>query len=675
MFISKVQIRNFRVFDEIGVIAKLRKGVNAIIGENNSGKTAFIDALRLAFSVTSYKKDLYFSLTDFHVDNAGKRADESQFDVYFDEVPADFYEIWTPEDTSKGELHIRFYTVPTKSGMSKIKYEAWGGSAKGNALTAETIDAIRVAYFGALRDANNELKPSRTGKLGSLFSTIAATDEAREKLIAILREANEKISADVSVKQVDKIINDNLSKIEQAILSQRIGIGLIEPRFESIASSLHAWLKPRLLFLVKENAVYDSVKALFSDDEWKSNTQETEDGTYIKTESLEAKVLIPEIKQAIQLELNKAFEISQNGLGYNNLLFMAVVLGDIGKAASDTLFNLLLVEEPEAHLHPQLQELVHRFLFDNTDGEKAQTIYTSHSPTLVSRIGIKNLVLLYENVHRISSLSFSDSNLDSVDLLYLEKFLDVTKSQLFFAKGIIFVEGICEALLLPEFAKLLNRNLDRYAVEVVNIDGVSFRPFANLLTFANDGGRQTIKAAIITDDDRCTDKGDTASYISSEIDFDTANLSEVVSKLSIAAPSTRCTEINTHCSTSHIKLCITVKTLEYHLSLHSANIPFMLSAIIDNYSVVGKTLYNKVEALATIEEKAACIWLFVSRRSKGKAAITQALVRRLGTKKVIMKDANGNLLEMNALADFEVPSNIKDAIYLVTREADNAANN
>ncbi|MCL2061112.1 MAG: AAA family ATPase [Firmicutes bacterium] len=674
MYISKVEIKNFRVFDAIGITAKLKKGVNAIIGENNSGKSAFIDALRLAFSVSTYKKDIYFSLSDFHIDKAGKRANEAQIDIHFDEIHTDFFEIWTPEDNTKGEFHIRFYTVPASGGGERIKYEAWGGSVRGNTLSADTLDAIQISYFGALRDASSELKPSRAGKLGTLFSSITATDAAQESLVANLREANKRIADDDSVKQVGGIINENLSRIEREVLSQRIGIGLIEPRFETIAASLRAWFKPRYLYLEKTNAVFREIKNAFSTDEWKTHTDETDEGVYIETETIESKVLSATVMQAIERELGKTFEISQNGLGYNNLLFMAVVLGDIVKTAPDTLFNVLLVEEPEAHLHPQLQELAHRFFVENSDSEKVQAIYTSHSPTLVSRIGIDNLVLLFDGYHRVDCLSLSENNLDDADRSYLEKFLDVTKSQMLFAKGILFVEGISEALLLPELAKLLGRNLDRFAVEIVNIDGVSFKPFANLITFANDAGRKTIRAAIITDDDRCTKKTEVASYISTERDYDDPNIADVVSRLSGGAPSERFAGIETLCNASHIKLCGIAKTLEYVLASHIDNVPYILSAIIDVMPEAGKTLYDYIFALSNIEQKAACLWLYISYRSKIKASIMQALVRRIENKLIYEKNAVGDYVETTADASFETPTKIKEAIYFVTKEADIATN-
>ena len=87
MYISKVSIRNFRAFDDVGISATFNKGVNAIIGENNTGKSAFVDALRIAFSTTLYKKDIYFNVSDFHIDNRGIRSETASFDIFFDEVP------------------------------------------------------------------------------------------------------------------------------------------------------------------------------------------------------------------------------------------------------------------------------------------------------------------------------------------------------------------------------------------------------------------------------------------------------------------------------------------------------------------------------------------------------------------------------------------------------------
>lgn len=383
-----------------------------------------------------------------------------------------------------------------------------------------------------------------------------------------------------------------------------------------------------------------------------------------------------EIKAELSTELNNMYEIAQNGLGYNNLLFMAVVLGNIKSANAETLYNLLLVEEPEAHLHPQLQELVHRFFEKNSNNDNVQVIYTSHSPTLVSRIGIDRIVLLYDNAHRVNCLSFSESNLDEVDRYYLERYLDVTKSQMLFAKGIVFVEGICEALLLPVFANLLDRTFDKYAVEIVNVNGVSFKPFADLLCYANDTQKQTIKTAIITDDDRCADKSNSEQYVEKEIDFDTDKISEVVEKIEKGTPSDRYIKLQTMCREAHIDIFGAQKTLEYELSLSTDNLPYMLSAILDIHPQVGKSLYDKVEQRSSIKEKAATIWLFMRERSKSKGEVAQALSRRLTKKLVCLKRSDGSFLDgVSAVSDFIVPEYIRKAIFAVTKEKANDGTN
>lgn len=193
MYISKVIIRNFRVFDSEGITASFKKGVNAVIGENNCGKSALVDALRIAFSTTSYRKEIYFNLSDFHIDSRGIRSNEAFFDVYLDEVPGDLFEIWNPEDNEKGEFHIKYYAVPLADGKEKIRYQIWGGPVEGNNLSSETLDSIQTAYLGALRDAESELKPTRSGKLANLFGSIVNTNEAKEQVLAAVKLANANI--------------------------------------------------------------------------------------------------------------------------------------------------------------------------------------------------------------------------------------------------------------------------------------------------------------------------------------------------------------------------------------------------------------------------------------------------------------------------------------------------
>lgn len=673
MYISKVNIRNFRSFDDKGITAVLKEGVNAIIGENNSGKSSFVDAIRLALGVGSYKKDIYFSLSDFHINAKGQRSNTANIDIYFDDVPADLFEIWDPEDNKKGELHVCFYTVASQDGKEKIRYQAWGGPVEGNTLSVETLESVQTIYLGALRDANNELRPTRTGKLSTLFTSIVNTSGTKTQVLSAAERANLEIESQPAVTQLRDIINKNLSVLEQDLLCQKVGVGLVSPTFESIAASLRAWLRPRWVFINKDNPVLTALKNLYSQVDWDSASSTQADGVYFDIWTLEGKDVTPEITGTLNTELSHRFEITQNGLGYNNLLFMAAVLGDIENSTAETVFNVLLVEEPEAHLHPQLQELTHSFFEQNSNKKNVQVIYTSHSPTLVSRIGIDKIVLLYENNHRINCLSLSQSGLTSRERDYLERYLDVTKSQMLFAKGIVFVEGICEALTMPAFSSILNRSFDQYAVTVVNANGVSFEPFVKLLCYANSADTQTIKAAVLTDDDRCTNKALTEEYISKDILFDCSDevLSDVIARLAKGTPSDRYLDIQTLCADTHISVHGACKTFEYALCVSETNLNYLLSAIIDTHPVVGKRLYNRVKPLDSLEKQAACLWLFMREHDKQKAIVAQALVRRINAKQILIKDAESKFIEHSYNADFVIPEYIKDAIFAVTKENPN----
>lgn len=256
MYLRKISIKNFRVFDDHGIEVIFNKGVNAIIGENNSGKSALIDAIRIAFSMVPYSKDIYFTKSDLFINSKGERSETAQFDIYFDEVPTFLIEIWNPESPTTGEFHLRFYTAMTPSGIEKVKYKAWGGKTEGNPLSPETFDAMNIAFLGALRDAENEMRPSRTSKLANLLSAITTDEAAKTELVDELLKANKAILAKEPIKKTKEIINSNLLDIEQELLHQQIDIGLVEPKFESIASSLRSWIVPRWFFVGEDYPHY-----------------------------------------------------------------------------------------------------------------------------------------------------------------------------------------------------------------------------------------------------------------------------------------------------------------------------------------------------------------------------------------------------------------------------------
>ena len=602
MYINKIKITNFRSIGADGIKINCNNGLNIILGENNSGKSSIIDAIRLVMSAGTYRKNLYVKSSDFHINRYGEQADVIHIDIFFSNLSLDqataFYMLTNGNDIETAELHVEYSLYIDKKGRKRVQENIYGGEAL-NKIPKETFDNVNLLYLAALRDAENDLKPSQNSQLANILYSIAKTPEEKEKVMNVFYEANATVLDNKSIQEVEHIINNNLLNIENKELQEKVRLSMLEPTFESIAALMHLdYIRDKFLkidsnelngILEKLELSIEILKDIKSVKELPDNIIEV-DLKKIKTE--ESLLLLYTILSK-KIE-NDSINIAQNGLGYNNILHMAASLGDLQERPIDEEISILLVEEPEAHLHPQLLDLLFNFFQKANENSKIQLFITSHSPTLVSKANLDDLHIVYKHNYENKVLSLTETQLDNDEKLDLRRYLDVTKSQLFFAKRIIFVEGISESLLLKEFATLLGKPLDKYSVEIVNINGVAFEPFAKLFENKNKRSNLEIPCAILSDDDRCTELSDVYRIKKEERVYSNLNLDDILSKIKNGKISNRAKKL-LEFNSDNICVKLAIKTLEYNLALYEENIPLLLEILEFEHPSIVKDIKARLQ--------------------------------------------------------------------------------
>lgn len=442
MYLKSLQISNFRKFENLKV--EFTKGLNLIVGENDAGKTTIVDAIKYVLNTQSFDY-IRPSYEDFFnsSNNESHRTENFYIECVFEDLKSheasSFLEWLGFYDDGKNFLKI---WLSAKRKDRKIFYEVRAGADdEGSQLSGEARDYLRVTYLKALRDAESELSPKKGSRLSQILDSHEVfEDKENHELKEIMRITNESIETYFSV-----------------------GNG-----GEDLMKSLNTYLKEFSLVTNKLES-----KFLMS-------------GSSLKS-----------ILEKLGLKIFNTSENNSQGLGSQNLLYIAAELLLLKKTGYAGL-KLGLIEEIEAHLHPQTQIKLIEAIQNIGEINDIQFIMTTHSPNLASKIKLENLIVIKNgNAYPMGS---EYTKLAEGDYYFLERFLDSTKANLFFANGVILVEGDAENILLPTIAKKIGKNLSDYGVSIVNVGSVAFLRYSTIFLRKVEP-HFTVPVAVITDVD------------------------------------------------------------------------------------------------------------------------------------------------------------------------------
>jgi len=516
MKIKTIEIKNFRMLKDIKI--EPEAVMSLIIGKNNSGKTSVLDILNF------FLKDGGFSFDDFNIsthENFKKLLGASKEDI--------------PDVLDSVKIELKIYIEYTDEDTLENFFGLHGNLDPQNNFFVFAFEyGLRTDRLGELRDAFGKFMAKADNAQKTIIDYLKKNIKTYCQIKIKTQEyGNEDISTEIEFKNVIKVI-----RFEAIGAKRRVSEDKNSYNLSTIVSSYYKNNAKQDAFLDKKEELEATLSKI--DDTLTDCYPTTFEGLLrtlkqfgVKDESSSSDIQIVSDISSHNIITNSSKVVyeqgdyqlpeSYNGLGYINLIYMILEIhnkldsfkaNDTQKSAD---INLLFIEEPEAHMHPQMQYIfIHHIKEMLTTKSKElginlQTIISTHSPHIASQSefsDIKYFDISGQKPVEVKSISDFMKDEGPENRMFLTRYLTVHNSELFFASKAILIEGPTERLLLPFMMRKIDDGKEKIEdkllsqnVSIIEVGGAYAHKFRGLLKFLN------IRTLIITDLDSIGDDG------------------------------------------------------------------------------------------------------------------------------------------------------------------------
>lgn len=576
MHISRVQIRNFRNFENIDV--PMAKN-SVLVGENRAGKSNFIHALRLVLDTSLPDRSRSLKISDFWdgiADPFAEGGSSIEIDVDFVGFEANpathalLADFRVADDHTVARISYRFRPDCEGEPSSETDFDhvIFGGGDETRSVPSKTRKRLVLDVLHALRDAESDLANWRKSPLRPLvedaFSRIPDSDL-------------------VSVSSAIEGAGDALLQLGEI-------------------TTLEATLRGKLLAIAGPRNDIDAKFGILSTDPSR-------------------------LANILKLFIDGGSrEIGDASLGSANLALLTLQLAEYEwkRAQNEQDFTIIAIEEPEAHLHPQLQRKVFSTLFQENLEAPQSLIVTTHSPNIASVTPFNQIILLRNYgdkgsaAYSLANLSLADDEKDD-----LQGYLTTTRAEILFSNGVIFVEGPSEEAIVPAFAATLGHDLDALGITVCSVDGVDFEPYLKLALMLG------LPCSVITDWDPIAGspplglaRAKKLLLTNRQLRGADAATPEQLSRLDTDEVFLRASALNNN-------IYLNATTLEIELSQDAALADVVL-AVLAEQTAFGKTLQARIAKYQADHSEIVPEKLMLMIGYVGKGRFARALAQRIG---------------------------------------------